>query len=103
APARGERVLDVACGTGLITLAAAGHVGAEGQVTGVDISERMVEAASRRAEALDLGNARFLRMDGECLSCADDSFDLLYCALGLMYMPEWDYALWEMYRVLRPG
>jgi SAM-dependent methyltransferase len=103
APERGERVLDVACGTGLIALAAAESVGQRGHVTGVDISERMVEAAARRAAALGFDNARFLRMEGERLSCPDASFDLLYCALGLMYMPEFDHALGEMHRVLRPG
>ena len=102
-PGRGERVLDVACGTGLIALAAAAQVGDAGHVTGVDISERMVEVAARRAQALGLGNASFLRMEGERLSCPDAGFDLLYCALGLMYMPEWDHALREMHRVLRPG
>ena len=74
-----------------------------GTARGGDISERMVEVAARRAQALGLGNASFLRMEGERLSCPDAGFDLLYCALGLMYMPEWDHALREMHRVLRPG
>ena len=47
----GEHVLDVACGTGLVTLRAAQRVGPQGQVTGVDLSERMVQAAARRARA----------------------------------------------------
>jgi ubiquinone/menaquinone biosynthesis C-methylase UbiE len=102
-PRPGERVLDVACGTGLIALAAASQVGAGGHVTGVDISARMVDAAARRAGDLGLDNTSFLRMEGERLSCGDAGFDLLYCALGLMYMPEWDHALREMHRVLRPG
>jgi len=103
APEPGERVLDVACGTGLIALAAAERVGASGRVTGVDISGRMVELASRQADALGLANTRFSRMEGECLACEAAGFDLLCCALGLMYMPEWDFALHEMHRVLRPG
>lgn len=103
APEPGDRVLDVACGTGLIALAAAESIGGQGQVLGVDISERMVEAATRRALALGLDNARFLRMEGERLSCPDAGFDLIYCALGLMYMPDFDHALREMHRVLRPG
>lgn len=103
APGTGERVLDVACGTGLIALAAAESVGEQGQVLGVDISERMIASASRRARALGLDNTRFLRMEGERLSCPDAGFDLLCCALGLMYMPDFDHALREMHRVLRPG
>jgi ubiquinone/menaquinone biosynthesis C-methylase UbiE len=103
APRAGESVLDVACGTGLIALTAADRVGAHGRVVGVDISERMVASAQQRAEALGLENVGFLRMDGERLACADASFDLVYCALGLMYMPDPEQALREIQRVLRPG
>lgn len=101
-PAVGERVLDVACGTGLIALEAADRVGHAGHVTGVDISDRMVAASRERAEALGLHNVDFLRMDGESLSCAD-GFDVVYCALGLMYMPDPLQAMREIHRVLRPG
>lgn len=103
APRADESVLDVACGTGLIALTAADRVGAHGRVLGVDISERMVASAQQRAEALGLQNVGFLRMDGESLACADASFDLVYCALGLMYMPDPEQALHEIQRVLRPG
>lgn len=103
-PRPGEQVLDVACGTGLITLAAARAVGPDGRVLGVDISDRMVERAARRANTLGLGaRARFERMDGEALALPDASFDLALCGLGLMYLPDWDRGLREMRRVLRPG
>ena len=101
--APGEAVLDVACGTGVMALAAAEAVGAEGRVIGVDIAERMVDEANARARAHGLHHARFLRMDGEALDTSGVGFDLAYCALGLMYMPEFDHALGEMHRVLRPG
>lgn len=103
APVPGERVLDVACGTGLVTLAAAEAVGPQGQVLGVDISGEMVEAARRRAQARRLGNLEFARMDGERLELPDGGFDLALCALGLMYLPEPLQALRELRRVLRPG
>jgi ubiquinone/menaquinone biosynthesis C-methylase UbiE len=102
----GERVLDVACGTGLVTLQAAA-VAAEapgGEVVGVDIAEAMLEAA--RAQALRRGlaaAARFARMDAERLGLPDASFDAVLCALGLMYLPDPPQALREMRRVLRPG
>lgn len=102
-PAPGESVLDVASGTGLIALIAADRVGAQGQVLGVDISERMVEAASQRARALGLDNVAFARADGESLAAAEACFDLAYCALGLMYMPDPLNAVREIHRVLRPG
>lgn len=99
--APGERVLDVACGTGLATLAAAEAVGPAGSVLGVDISDRMIDAAGARARGI--AHASFARMDGESLALPDASFDAVLCALGLMYMPEPAQALREMRRVLRPG
>lgn len=101
--APGERVLDVACGTGLITFEAARQVGAGGSVVGIDISGEMVLAAERRAGEGGFGNVRFQRMDAEALAFAEGSFDTVVCALGLMYMPEPEQALREMQRVLRPG
>ncbi|RYF43554.1 MAG: methyltransferase domain-containing protein [Comamonadaceae bacterium] len=98
----GERVLDVACGTGLVALEAARRVGPHGSVLGVDLSGRMVDEAIRQA-ALSPANCRFARMDAESLELADQSVDVALCALGLMYMPQPEQALREMRRVLRPG
>jgi SAM-dependent methyltransferase len=103
APAAGERVLDVACGTGLVSLAAADGVGSGGRVLGVDLSQAMVDAATAAARRRGLGHAAFARMDAESLALADASFDLALCGLGLMYLPEPERALREMRRVLRPG
>lgn len=103
APQPGEQVLDVACGTGLIALAAAEAVGPTGRVLGTDLAERMVEAAQQRAAQRGLRHLGFARMDAEQLALPDAGFDLALCALGLMYMPEPAQALREMRRVLRPG
>jgi len=103
APAPGECVLDIACGTGLITLPAAEAVGPHGVVVGVDLSNRMVDAARKRARERRLSNAVFRRMDGERLDLPDAAFDVVVCALGLMFMPDPAQALREMRRVLRPG
>jgi SAM-dependent methyltransferase len=102
-PAPGEQVLDIACGTGLVSFAAACAVGRRGQVVGIDLSERMVDAAERRASDRKLSNCGFSRMDAETLAFPDASFDVVLCALGLMYMPDPQQALREMRRVLRPG
>ncbi len=99
----GERVIDMACGTGLVSFAAARAVGPTGRVLGVDLSGEMVAAAARRAREHGLRHADFARMDAEDLECADADFDVALCALGLMYMPEPERALCEMSRVLRPG
>ena len=102
-PASGERVLDVACGTGLAALAAAQAVGPTGRVLGVDLSGRMIDAARSRAEELDASNAMFARMDAEDLDLSDAGFDVVLCAFGLMYMPNPRQAVREMRRMLRPG
>jgi ubiquinone/menaquinone biosynthesis C-methylase UbiE len=102
-PAPGEQVLDIACGTGLVSFAAARAVGQRGQVVGIDLSERMVDAVERQARNRKLSNCSFSRMDAETLTFPDASFDVVLCALGLMYMPDPKQALGEMRRVLRPG
>lgn len=99
----GERVLDVACGTGLVAFGAARAVGQSGAVLGTDLSGKMVATAQQRASEQRLLNVRFARMDAQALELADASFDVVLCALGLMYVPEPERALREMRRVLRPG
>jgi ubiquinone/menaquinone biosynthesis C-methylase UbiE len=102
-PAPGERVLDVACGTGLVSFEAARAVGSSGQVFGIDLADRMIRDAERQARENAVTNCRFSRMDGEALALSDGSFDLALCALGLMYMPDPERAVREMGRVVRSG
>ncbi len=99
---RGEQVLDVACGSGLVSLRAARAVGAAGTVVGTDISGEMIDVAARAATGQGLRQARFERADAEDLPLADRSFDVALCGLGLMYVPDPVRALQEMRRVLRP-
>jgi ubiquinone/menaquinone biosynthesis C-methylase UbiE len=99
----GERVLDVACGTGLLSIPAAEAAGPNGGVTGIDISDVMVAASARRAAQLEVTNTSFRRMGAEELRFRDGSFDAVLCALGLMYVPEPLTALREQLRVLRRG
>ena len=99
----GNAVLDVACGTGHLTRAAAHAVGKSGRVAGVDLSGAMIDAALQRTPPELAPRPSFLRMDGESLAWPDAHFDVVLCALGLMYMPDPVQALREMRRVLRPG
>jgi ubiquinone/menaquinone biosynthesis C-methylase UbiE len=99
----GERVLDVACGTGLVSFRIIDAVGEKGVVVGTDISGEMVEAARRLAAERGVQNAGFERFDAEELKLNDESFDAAVCALGLMYVPDPVKALGEMRRLLRPG
>lgn len=98
----GERVLDVACGTGLVTFRAADAVGPSGFVAASDISEDMVAAVAAAANARGIAGD-FRRMDAESLAHPDGEFDAVLCGLGLMYVAEPPNALREMRRVLRPG
>ncbi len=99
----GEMVLDVACGTGLVSFEALARLGENGHLLGTDISDRMVELASTLAAEKGENRVRFERMDAEELSLGNNSFDVALCALGLMYVPDPAKALKEMHRVLKPG
>jgi ubiquinone/menaquinone biosynthesis C-methylase UbiE len=103
APQPGERILDVACGTGLVSLRLAAAVGRQGCVIGTDISERMVEAATTLAAERCIGNVAFFRHDAEAAPFPAASFDAAVCALGLMYVPDPPVALREMRRLLKSG
>lgn len=101
--APGERILDVACGTGLVTFPAAEAAGPKGYVLGTDISEKMVEAAKVLASRNETGQVEFRRMDAEDLTVETETFDLALCSLGLMYFPDPVSALKQMLSALNPG
>ena len=86
--ARRGRLLDVACGTGLVTFRAANLVDPEHEIIGTDISEQMIAAARVAARDRSTANVRFERMDAENLRFSGDEFDVVLCALGLMYVPD---------------
>jgi ubiquinone/menaquinone biosynthesis C-methylase UbiE len=99
----GERVLDVACGTGLVTFPAARAVGATGVVLATDISEVMVARVTKEAAREHIANVTALRMDAQASQSVVGAFDVVLCALGLMYVPDPVAALREMHRVLCVG
>lgn len=98
---QGERVLDVACGTGIVTRLAAEQVGPKGTVVGLDINPGMLAVArSIRSSGAAIewheGNA-------ESLPLGDGSFDVVVSSLGLQFISDKASALREMSRVLAPG
>lgn len=95
--APGDRVLDVACGTGVVTREAADRAGPTGRVTGLDINEGMLAVAKRVRPEID-----WLRGDAAELPFEDESFDVVTCQFSLMYFPDRPAALKEMMRVLEP-
>jgi SAM-dependent methyltransferase len=95
----GERVLDIACGTGNAALLAA-EAGAA--VTGIDLARRLVEAARQRATAERL-QIDFHVGDAQALPFGDGSFDLAVSIFGLIFASDPDQAFSEVIRILRPG
>ena len=97
----GERVLDVACGTGVVARLAASRVGAAGQVTGVDVNPGMLAVARTRTLPPG-GPVEWREGDAAALPFPAAAFSVVFCQLGLQYFPDRRQALGEMYRVLRP-
>ena len=97
--APGQRVLDVATGTGIAAEAALKVVGPGGSVIAADISPEMVEKARQRLGRAP--NASATIEDGQALSFPDESFDAVLCSLGLMFFPDPARGLSEFRRVLR--
>jgi ubiquinone/menaquinone biosynthesis C-methylase UbiE len=96
----GERVLDVACGTGVVTRAAAARVGLSGRVTGVDLNAGMIAVARTHTEPAG-ATIDWLQRDAADLRLADASYDVVLCQQGLQFFPDKLQALREMRRVLR--
>jgi demethylmenaquinone methyltransferase/2-methoxy-6-polyprenyl-1,4-benzoquinol methylase len=100
----GQRVLDLASGTGDLAARMAGLVGPDGLVVMSDINAAML--AQGRDRMLDegrVGNVRFAQLDAEALPFPDGTFDCVTIAFGLRNVTHKERALAEMCRVLRPG
>ena len=95
----GTRVLDVACGSGNLSLPAA-HAGAV--VTGIDIAPNLIETARQRATAEGV-QIRFDEGDAEQMPYDDRSFDVVVTMFGAMFAPQPEKAASELLRVCRPG
>ncbi|NLO89947.1 MAG: class I SAM-dependent methyltransferase [Clostridia bacterium] len=98
-PQKGQRVLDLGCGTGLYSIELA-KMGLK--VTGIDISEKMISYARKKSENLGL-DIRFIVQDAHSLPFEDDTFDRVVSVTALEFFPEPTRALREAYRVLKPG
>lgn len=102
APRPGEHVLDVACGTGVLTRLAAQRVDTAGRVVGVDLTPGMLDLA-RSIPAPPGASIEWYEANAEALPLPDESFDLVLCQLGLMFVTDRPAAVREMRRVLSSG
>lgn len=93
----GDRVLDVACGTGVLARGAAQAVGSQGAVVGLDASSGMLAVARRLAPSIEWREGK-----AESLPFPDASFDAVISQFGLMFFSDPVQAIREMRRVLKP-
>ena len=96
-------MLDLGSGAGMDSLVAAQMVGAEGSVTGIDMTPAMLERARRAAAELGAANVRFVEGEAEELPFESASFDVVISNGVIDLIPDKDAVFSELYRVLRPG
>jgi len=99
----GSRVLDVCCGAGASALEAARRVGRAGRVVGIDLADRLLELARRKAVRSGLGNVEFRSGDMTHLEFPDRSFDAVVCVFGFYFARDLPGAARELWRLVRPG
>ena len=101
---KGQRVLDIAGGTGDLTAKFSAMVGEDGEVVLADINSSMLSMG--RSRLLDrgiVGNVKFVQANAECLPFPDNHFDCITIAFGLRNVTDIDAALKSMHRTLKPG
>lgn len=98
----GQRVLDLACGTGVVARIAATELGPTGQVTGLDFNAGML-AVARALAAVPGATIRWVEGSAMAMDFPDASFDAILCQQGLQFFPDGRAALREMRRTLVPG
>lgn len=94
----GEKVLDVACGTGIVARLASPKVGDKGSVSGLDANPGMLAVARSLDESI-----AWYEASAEAIPLPDDTFDVVFCQMGLQFIEDKVVALQEMRRVLAPG
>jgi arsenite methyltransferase len=98
-----ERVLDLGCGAGTDSLIAALQVGAEGSVTGIDMTPEMIEKAREGAAELGVSNVTFVVGEAEELPFDDANFDVVISNGVIDLIPDKETVFSSIYRVLEPG
>lgn len=101
---KGQKVLDLAGGTGDFTAKFSRMVGETGEVILADINSSMLEVGREKLRNLGVvGNVSYVQANAECLPFAENTFDCIVISFGLRNVTDKDKALRSMYRVLKPG
>lgn len=99
----GQKVLDIATGTGVVATSCAQAVLPDGQVAAIDLSTSMLEKAIAKARNLGLGNIEFFNMDAANLKFENDYFNHAVCSFGLFFLSDMGQAFNGWKRVVQPG
>ena len=99
----GQRVLDIATGTGLAAIAAAQIVGPTGRVLGTDFALGMLQQAQKKIAALRLTNIEFQYADADEQEFQESQFDVILCSSAIVYLTDIPKALRRWHHALKPG
>src|SRR5215469_3400655 len=99
----GDRVLDIATGSGEPAITAARKVGPRGLVVATDVSPAMLALARERAASLGIGNVKFVETGAEAIAIEERNFHAAVCRWGLMFVPDLEAAVRRIAELLAPG
>ncbi|MEH2161635.1 MAG: methyltransferase domain-containing protein [Nostoc sp.] len=99
----GQKILDVATGTGLVAIPAAEKVGSDGYVIGIDMTPEMLHQAKLKIAAAKLPNIELIEADAEFFNFSDSSFDVVFCCEAIVLFPDILAILKKWYGFLKTG
>lgn len=99
---KGQNILDIATGTGLVAISAAQKVGSEGHVIGIDMSPGMLQQARLKVEAASLQNIELIEADANYINFSDNRFDAIFCCEAIFFLTDIPASLHSWYRFLKP-
>lgn len=100
---KGAKVLDVGSGRGALLFPSSKIVGSQGLVIGIDLSEGMVQKTTEEIIKRGISNAKMMQMDAENLKFQDNTFDIAFYGFCIHFLPQYEIALNESFRVLKPN